>query len=192
MIHSWNNVTSQTYSFARNENRNSRDIRFGKSRESRELLYSVWVKIRIYNRGLLGIPLGSIFYHERGTRKKKKKERTDVTLYLFFQITVVPYDRIVQQAEMHTHTGFSDPLSSRSIVKPRIVRYIGCAPSSISATSGCLKEDREWEKKRYLLPATKFSCFQRIFLFRLYNLILPQSRMFPGDYLSECVFSTGK
>lgn len=45
-------------------------------------------------------------------------------LYLFFQITVTPYDRIVQHAEMHTHTEFSDPLSARSIVKPCIVRYV--------------------------------------------------------------------
>lgn len=89
-------------------------------------------------------------------------------LYLFFQITVTPYERIVQHVEMHTHTGFSDPLSSRSIVKPRIVCYVGCAPYSVSGTSGCLEEEREWEKKRYLFPATKFSCFQRIFLFRFY------------------------
>jgi len=27
--------------------------------------------------------------------------------------------------EMHTHAGFSDPLSLQSIIKPRIVRYVG-------------------------------------------------------------------
>jgi len=50
-------------------------------------------------------------------------------LSLYFQITVASYVRIVQHlnvAEMHT--GFSNPLSSRSIVKPCIVCYIGCAP----------------------------------------------------------------
>lgn len=47
---------------------------------------------------------------------------------------------LYNNAEMRTHTGFPDPLFSRSIVKPRIVRYIRCAPYSVSATSDAWKK----------------------------------------------------
>lgn len=125
------------------------------------------MKIRIYKLELLGTPLGSIFYHWRRILERKKK-RNRCCIYSF-KLLSPSYDRIVQHTEMHTHTEFSDLLSSRSIVKPRIVRYVWFALYSVSGISGCLEEGREWEKKRYLLSATKFSCFQRIFLFRLYN-----------------------
>lgn len=48
----------------------------------------------------------------------------------------------------NTHAGSADPLSSRSVVKPRIpVRHIGCAPYSggieTSGHSGKREEDRK-------------------------------------------------
>lgn len=71
MIYSWNKTILQTFPFARNENRNSREIRFSKNRKNRELLYSVWVKIRIYKHGLFGIWFDFLPRKTKNTKKKR-------------------------------------------------------------------------------------------------------------------------
>jgi len=56
---------------------------------------------------------------------------------------------------MHTHTGFSDPLSLQSIIKPRIVRYVGRAPYFVSATSGVLGRREGMRKEMLSVPSNK-------------------------------------
>jgi len=108
-------------------------------------------------------------------------------LYLFFQITVASYVRIVQHAKMHTE--FSNPLSSRNIVKPYVTLDARLCIGNIEVLGR-----REGMREETLsVPSNKVSVLPaRIFLFRLYNPTSPQSRMFRGDYLSECVFSTSE
>lgn len=195
MIYSWRKIILWTLSFRRRKETHKKFASVKITKLENFYIRSER-KLEFINADYLArARLGSIFRHERGRIQEKKKKQTGITLYLFFHITVTPYERTVQHAEMHTHAESSDTLSSRSIVKPRIsLRYVGCAPYSVSEHRDTWKERGETREEALSASslATKFSCSQCIFLFGLYNPTLLQSRMFRGDYLSEYVFPAGE